>query len=52
MLENVRFSKKGKQREKEEATYMFILDLLHSCEGVLRVFKYTKVLINVSNIVH
>ena len=49
MLEDVRFSQKGTtEREKEEATYMFFLDLLHSCEGVLRVFKYT----NVSNIFH
>ena len=51
MLEDVRFSQKGTtEREKEEATYMFFLDLLHSCEGVLRVFKYTKVQVNVSNI--
>ena len=27
--------KNGTEREKEEATYMFFLDLLHSCEGVL-----------------
>ena len=36
LLEDVRFSQKGTtEREKEEATYMFFLDLLHSCEGVL-----------------
>ena len=35
LLEDVRFSQKGTtEREKEEATYMFFLDLLHSCEGV------------------
>lgn len=38
LLEDVRFSQKGTtEREKEEATYMFFLDLLHSCEGVLHV---------------
>ena len=41
MLEDVRFSK-GDSREGKEVTYMFLLDLLHSCEGVLRVFKYAK----------
>lgn len=36
LLEDVQFSQKGTtEREKEEATYMFFLDLLHSCEGVL-----------------